>query len=913
MRKISKSLILIGLFAPWGVHALGIGDIVLHSALNETLNAEIPLITSDAEDLSNIRVTLATTEAFARAHIERNYLLTRLRFNPKKKPDGSLVINVTSDVVIREPFLDFMVEIYWPEGRLLREFTVLLDPPDNVPLANLPDQYSPETDNYAYPEGERIPRQSATVRGAPRRSARNVTGSAAPAPRQEASEINVTGSQYGPVESNETLWSIAQQFQSSAIGQRKMLLALYKANPKAFFKPNVNALKAGVTLIIPDQASVMLLTGTAGNSQDPHNADGINANAKSPAEPIADSGVNKTPETRGQLKLLASAERKPQTVGAPTDKQGKIDKSKEDLALELADTARQENENFRQRLSDLEQQLSAMQKLLVLKDEQVAALQAQRTPPTKEASLTPAPGTGTAAPASANPAKTAPAAVAINELSKTHAEAPIAETRLAPPPTPTQTPDARQAPTLPPRPSETAPSKPQPSVAGNPPAQSKSINPTETNKEDGFLSGVLGQTSYVYYLLGGATGLLLLALFWVFKRRHSVIAENPESILTLNNEKSKNTLQHNPATEPANVTQNVSEVSTVFRSSFLSEFTPSDFDALGSEMTEVDPISEADVYLAYGRYKQAEDLILGAIGQNPERDDCRLKLLEIHYATENASSFEKCAQELAPTHKETKPDFWAKVVEMGRELCPINPLFSGDKVLSQNEPMQDPLPAAQAQVHTGEEDVYLFQQDDGLESYDYPITPPAPEKPIEVSVKNSPPLTDHDVVPTLHQPSKEGELGKTKETGSKQSDGENLILYDPTDIINKEDEIEIPFVSLEASVAKLSPYAKTDFLQSGLEDITPNSREEKPPANLSSSKKQVDRDELGLDFHIYETNISPSEEFEDIKIKLDLAKAYIDLGDADSARSILLEVIELGQSELVEEANLLLASLGKQE
>ena len=116
------------LFAPWGAHALGIGEIIVHSALDESLNAEIPLVTSNDEDVSDIRVTLASPEAFARAHIERSYSLTKLSFTTRKKPDGRLSIFVTSKNAIREPIMDFIVEVYWPQGRQLREFTALLDP-----------------------------------------------------------------------------------------------------------------------------------------------------------------------------------------------------------------------------------------------------------------------------------------------------------------------------------------------------------------------------------------------------------------------------------------------------------------------------------------------------------------------------------------------------------------------------------------------------------------------------------------------------------------------------------------------------------------------------------------------------------------------------------------------------------------
>lgn len=166
--------------------------------------------------------------------------------------------------------------------------------------------------------------------------------------------------------------------------------------------------------------------------------------------------------------------------------------------------------------------------------------------------------------------------------------------------------------------------------------------------------------------------MLLAVIPWLLARRRAAMIEETESILLATE---KENLQKAKKAE-SKFNSTISEPTTATKTSFLSEFTPSDFDALGAEADEVDPISEADVYLAYGRYKQAEDLIRNAIEQYPERDECKLKLLEIHYATENREAFERFAQELKRQGKDGDADFWENVVEMGRELCPGNSLFS---------------------------------------------------------------------------------------------------------------------------------------------------------------------------------------------------------------------------------------------
>ena len=128
VRKLSKTLAMMGLLSPVGANALGVGEIKLHSALNQYLEADIPLLTTGSEASSAISVKIASPSAFAKAGLDRPYYLTGLRFNPVVTGD-SVVVKVTSREVIREPFLSFLVEVSWPQGRMFREFTVLLDPP----------------------------------------------------------------------------------------------------------------------------------------------------------------------------------------------------------------------------------------------------------------------------------------------------------------------------------------------------------------------------------------------------------------------------------------------------------------------------------------------------------------------------------------------------------------------------------------------------------------------------------------------------------------------------------------------------------------------------------------------------------------------------------------------------------------
>ncbi|MCW8947129.1 MAG: pilus assembly protein FimV, partial [Sedimenticola sp.] len=128
VRKLSLAMALVLGVSPLSSLAVGLGDIQLKSALNQYLDAEINLLSVDKDEISDIKVTLASPEAFRRSGIERPFILSKLRFQADETKDGKTIIRVSSRDPIREPFLNFLIEVNWPKGKLLREYTVLLDP-----------------------------------------------------------------------------------------------------------------------------------------------------------------------------------------------------------------------------------------------------------------------------------------------------------------------------------------------------------------------------------------------------------------------------------------------------------------------------------------------------------------------------------------------------------------------------------------------------------------------------------------------------------------------------------------------------------------------------------------------------------------------------------------------------------------
>lgn len=874
MRKISKTMAVMGLLAPMGANALGIGDIKLHSALNQLLNAEIPLVVSGAESISEVRVTLAPPDAFSRAGIERQHALTKLRFSPIQKPDGSYVIKISSQDVIREPFLNFLVEVNWPQGRLFREFTVLLDPPATFGETTLTAPFLPETNRSAN-SYDRIAAEPTT---SPQRVSR--------ATARPSDEARISGSEFGPVRRNETLWNIAKLVnRDPSITQEQMVIALYQSNPQAFYQNSVNALKAGETLRIPDRETILRISPQEAKAQFYEQARAGKLSARSEGKPQPEN-TKTTPvaEQQGQLKLESPPDSKTENTVPGSKEDGS--KSKGDIALEVADTVKQENEEIRSRLAQLEQQLSGMQRMLNLKDEQIASLRTQQP--------------------------------AHEELS--------GETAAANPPVSQQTPATAELPPTAESPKETArtsetappaaePPKQQPAPAAQKP-QPAQAQPAE---EAGFLSELLDEPFYLAMGVGGA--LLVVLLAWLAVRRRTAMIEEMESILAASEMRMP---QKSPT--PLVVDETPSEqIATTTKSSFLSEFSSSDFDALGGGADEVDPIAEADVYLAYGRYKQAEELIRSAIEQYPERDECKLKLLEIHYATENKQAFESYAREIFEQNKEPDPEFWDKVVEMGRELCPESPLFSN---------------VGFADLSTGDNAFVGVELQGGLtDSINLDEDLIADLKRFEQA--NRSPTAEPEAVPEQVSPLRIVEAASLSPANKVDELGDSLNLaaleFDLSSLNNDESaekavisEPDFEFDNLiqfetnkqsKTNVATAPAHPQRDKT---LDDILIELGAKSPSIpqvseGASQSEKRA-KDEFDFDLELIsppekapqvndETVLEKIEEryadltdLDEQETKLDLAKAYVDMGDEAAAREILEDVLQKGNEAQKTEA-----------
>ncbi len=794
-----------------GAYALGVGDIKLHSALNQNLDAEIALVLSDTEKLTDIKVKLAPPSKFEEAGVPWSHFLSQIKFKTVTKANGAVIVKLSSSEVLNEPFLDFLLEVSWPKGDIYREFTVLVDPP-----AIYQQKTIPVTVKQPEPiKQQQLPTQKVFQQ-----------------PIDATAMTRSTTSEYGPTGNRDTLWKVAEKvIRNEDVSVEQMMMALYEANPEAFFKPNVNALSAGAILKVPQDDVVMKLSPRQAKQEFYKQVEawrGRVTKASTTSQKVAD-----TSEINNQLELKAptTAEIDDRVLVTPS-----VSENTQDDATEFAnESLALENQELKNRLNKLEQKLANLQKTLSVEDEQLATLQSEQLKSDAEQG----PDKSGAVPA---------------KVEKTE--------------------QVKKA------------AKPQP-------IPKQVVQP---ESETG-----------IYNILMGTAGLGALGLLgWLWWRKRKVEDQiNNESMFAASSQISLPETDEDLVVPVVEVNQDSSyDVGTVGESSFLSEFTPSDLDAFETDQAEIDPIAEADVYLAYGRYQQAEELMRQAIESQPGRDECKLKLFEIFYASENQKEFEAFAEELVSTGKNKDTDFWTKVSEMGSEICPDSKLFvpgalvggveevtTAETDISEDEILQPDFSALESDAKPEQSDV-----DEGLE-FNIESLDDAKEQEdsdvLDLSSENDNNGIDFDLG-TIDSPEAESKKDSVTDEPEAfdlsddpfvEASQEELANFD-FDAETEEKNIETPDLSSEElGVESLES-------ESSLEDFNfelDESKAPSPPAPLE-------------DLISDSAAVSDLTDMDELETKIDLAKAYIDMGDSDAAKTIAEEVLEKGSDTQKEEA-----------
>ena len=769
VRKLAfaVSLALANLSVP--VHALGLGDLSSKSALNQNFRGEIALLSVNPDDIESVRVKLADSDAFTRAGVDRPFYLSLLQFQPSLTSTGKPVIQVTSEFPIREPFLNFLVEVNWPNGRLLREYTVLLDPPTTTT--------------------RRAPTVTPAVKTAPAASAPAPAPVAAPkaaplpAPRVAPAAVSsATGDVYGPVQASDTAWGIARRLRPTGVTMEQMMMALLEANPEAFVDNDINRLRRGRILRVPSMDEIQRRSRAEARAayraqQDNwlarRNADLQTAQPDS-APGAPDASGSDTPPPDDRLRIATARPEGSGEAGAGDDDAVSpvASELKERLiaARENAETSRQEAEVLRSQVDDLQVRLEKMQRLLSLKDEQLARLQDSvvvaeaETPAAAEAPVvageepldsvelanqvvpTGQPETEVATARTADqPAseeiviegddKLADAARAIDDVvaeltgatqsSDREVEAiediapqvdpdrivssylagaadqpavePVVESAVESTPAPSG--DVGVAPgqeiVIEGGLNVAAPAveAPEPALAEAPPPPAPIESPataviadTEpapqaTARGSNVLPPGLAALLEKNIVPVAAGGIALLGLLgWLFTRgrrsgdKDGAVGQKPADVGAADDVQLAQAVSD---TTTGDAVLDAASADDLPDSSFLDEFSPSDINALQDETGEVDPVSEADVYIAYGRYQQAHELLRQAMERDPDRLALKHKLLEVHYATRDGAAFSAVAQDMVDRGQDAvDPLAWARAQDMGRELAPDNSLFA---------------------------------------------------------------------------------------------------------------------------------------------------------------------------------------------------------------------------------------------
>lgn len=597
--------------AAWG---LGLGRLSVQSALGETLAAEIDIASITPEEAGTLRVRVATPDAYRATGVDYNPVLTSTRVELARRSDGRPYLRIASDRAVQEPFVDVILEITWAGGRLVREYTMLFDPPTlarPVPpaavstapaIAPAPVETRPLVP--AAPAVAAAPRAAAAAApaSAPARAA-TPSGVSAPAPKpaQVATERPPAATQYR-VKPGDTLSRVAGMTKPAEVSLDQMLVGLYRSNPEAFVGDNMNRLKAGVVLQVPSKEALEAIP--AGEAREVVAVQSADFSAYRERLAAGAAALPSAPEATRVAKGQVQAEVDDRKA-APAPSPDKLKLSKAASAgLEAQASKEAERKSEAARVAELQRNVEELKKLS-------DAAKPAATPAAVASAPSPA------APAVAIPTAAVPASVPASVAAPAQAKpsAPAAKPMVPPPP-----------------------------VEAEPPGLVEELMNSPL---------VLPVAGVLVALLGGL-GLMRL------RGR----ASKPKA----------DTGFHESRLQPdsffgASGGQRVDTRDATSSGSSMS-YSLSQLDAIG----DVDPVAEADVYLAYGRDLQAEEILKEALRSNPERLAIRLKLLEVYAKRRDIKGFEQLAIQLYAETKGEGED-WTKAQELGRLIDPDNPLY----------------------------------------------------------------------------------------------------------------------------------------------------------------------------------------------------------------------------------------------
>ena len=575
-------------FSAPAAYGAGLGRITVQSALGQPLRAEVEVTAVSREEAASLAVKLATAAAFRQANLDFNPALSGLRVSLGQR-DSGYVVRISSPTPVNEPYLDLLLELSSSSGRVMREYTILLDPPA---LRAAPDVVAPAASRAAAPAPA-----AAAAPAAPR------------PPAAPAAAPSATASTY-EVKRGDTLGSIAERTRPSSASLDQMLLALFQANPEAFIGGNMNNLRAGSVLKVPEEQQVRGIDQAAARREIAAQSADFARYRSRLAQAAGEAGPGAV-AAAGQGRVTTQV--RDGSAAAQTGDQLKIAQATAGAKAGDEAVARDRQiKDLLDRVAELERTNQQLQKALELQSKAGAQVQAAAEgKPAAAATTEPAPA---AAPAAAAPSAAPPAPAA--------------------------------APAAPPTPAE--PAKAEAPKAATPPAE-----------EPGALSSLVGPNLPLVAGLGVVlAGLVGYSLY----RRRKPAAQEEDLGLGADATHGNSLFGQTGGRS----------VDTGAVSSFNSSFIPA---ATQVDASDVDPVAEADVYIAYGREEQAEDILKEALRVQPDRHPARVKLMEILARRGDKAGFSRHAADLMTRTGGTGDD-WERAAAIGRSIDPTNSMFS---------------------------------------------------------------------------------------------------------------------------------------------------------------------------------------------------------------------------------------------
>ncbi len=821
---IRAFLFLFVLTSSFAVHATGLGNLTLNSYLGQPFKAEIDIVSVKKEDIPSLSVKLASRETFRQSNVDYAPFLFTFRISIENRANGQPYVKITSPQRVVEPFLSMLIELNWSSGRLIREYTVLLDPPEDALEPALPAvQVEPVIPSSVKPEPaaaeqadsiiveDVVSEEGPTVKEVSPESEK--VPEQVPEPEQKIVSAEQPETTYGPVKSGDTLAKIAQKVAHPRVQLNQMLIALHRANRKAFSDNNMNRLKAGPILRIPDASEVATISPDAADKEvkmQTANWEAYRQKLAAEVDSAASAGEESAQTATGKISTMiedniAEDAKKQSEEKLSISKGEGIEGSKGEnttsgaqdkiRALEESAIAKEKAlDEANERVALLEKNIQELRQLLELKNADMAELQNQAETTTPDAT------TETKLP----PATTEESGGFVQEeLSTT--EAPVAETAV---------PSTKAVPAPPP------PIKKAPLVVVEDPPMMDSTGPV--------IDSLMENIEYV-----GAALLLLLIGVFAINRKKKAAVNDIDLDLDEGEDEVLSDAQDTPPVTGFGVGKKTKQAD------------------------DYDPVVEAGQYLDHGRDVQAEKILKDALVKDQSNPEILAKLLEVHTQRKDKSAFETTARKLWSVSP-TGP-LWEKAAKLGLSIDPENPFYGG--VASTNiDQVKDTAP---------NEEVPDESSVTGSDSVETPVNTPEASEPVN----------DEPDFGINFSSSEEDE-----------NDSGNVVTIDSpvSDDTKDIDDTSIDFPDVseseEATPAPVLPEEDLADINLNIDDSVPAE-----PVDTQSVEK--------------------SAQWHETATKIDLARAYQEMGDNDGAKEILQEVLKDGDAEQQESARAILESL----